>query len=616
MPGKVESFSGGSMTEIPREVLHKSVFERLRKLYIIGFLAIAACLLGSQVFIQRHLNKQLTDSRLINLAGRQRMLSQKLTKEIVLLEREDAGREEHLNQLEKTLDLWEETHKGLTGDSEVLGREEGNSEAVKAIYSGIQTPFEEIATSARAVLERLSSGEELSEEEFTQYVHTILENEPLFLEGMDRIVFLYDQEAHEKVALLKKIEVYLLGLALLVLAFEIFFIFIPTSVEVRKVIASLVQSENSAIKNAEEISGFYKALQKSHEDLADFSYALNEASIFAKADKNGKITYISNKFTELTGYSKNELMGNLTNFVHSLVHSEDFLEKAFSLVKEGGVWHDQLKLLSRSSEVVWLDMTIVPVMNAQSELLQVIVLCSDITEKKVADEHYRRLDKKRFDEQIKVQRMKSSLILEGQEDERKRISKDIHDGIGQLLTGLKFQIESVNIHEPEKATQKLSDLKNLVKEIIAEVRRISFFLAPGVLEDYGLSSAVNKFLMETRKYTNADIQFNNLTGFNKRLESYKEINLYRIVQEGVNNALKYSEAGQIKVSLFHDLKKLTLIIQDNGKGFILEKVLNLEDKSIGNGLYNMQERAMYADGKLEIQSVPGVGTKIYVQIPI
>src|SRR5690606_39131960 len=97
---------------------------------------------------------------------------------------------------------------------------------------------------------------------------------------------------------------------------------------------------------------------------------------------------------------------------------------------------------------------------------QFIVLCSDITDKKIADDYYRKMDKQKFDEQIREQRMKSSLILEGQEDERSRISKDIHDGIGQLLTGLKFQIEAININDSEKASHKLIELKDLVKRII------------------------------------------------------------------------------------------------------------------------------------------------------
>ena len=606
------------MVKTPKEALHKSVFERLRKLCLIGFMAIAACLTGSQLFVLNHLDKQLSDARLINLAGRQRMLSQKLSKEVLLLRQEEQGmvRAEQLEKLDNTLRLWKETHRILTEEDEKQKISGKNSRQTEDIYARIQPPFEQIATGAEVILNHVPADSAFWEGEFPLHLKAILANEPLFLEGMDRIVFLYDEEAREKTEDLKKTEVFLLVFALLVLAFIIIFIFIPVSAEVRKVIAGLIQSEDSAIRNAGEISGLYKVLQKSHEELAGFSYALDEATIFAKADKNGKITYISNKFAEITGYSKKQLMGHVGTFVRSLVHSDDFLVKAFAIVRQGGIWHDQLKLHSQSGEVVWLDMTIVPVMNAASELLQVIVMCSDITEKKVADEHYRRLDKKRFDEQIKAQRMKSSLILEGQEDERKRISKDIHDGIGQLLTGLKFQIESINIQDTDKANQKLNDLKNLVKEIIAEVRRISFYLAPGVLEDYGLSSAVSKFVMEAKKYSKEEIVFNNLTGFNQRLESYKEINLYRIIQEGVNNALKYSQAGTIKISLFHDIKKLTLIIQDNGKGFILEEVLRQEGNSVGNGLYNMQERAMYADGKLEIQSGPGAGTKIYVQIPI
>src|SRR5690606_16526690 len=104
----------------------------------------------------------------------------------------------------------------------------------------------------------------------------------------------------------------LLALALSVLVLEIILIFIPATLEIRTVISNLVQSESKAKRYAEEISSLYNALKKSHKDLADINYALDQASVFAKADKNGKIVYVSNKFTELTGFSHQELKTHIT----------------------------------------------------------------------------------------------------------------------------------------------------------------------------------------------------------------------------------------------------------------------------------------------------------------
>ncbi len=609
-----------SASEKGNEAIEKFSFARLRRLYIIAFTAIAVTILVSGLFVQNYLDKQLSDSRVINLAGRQRMLSQKLAKEVLLLSLDsvEVERGRRIEVLRRTLDLWEKTHLGLIHGDKELALPGNNGEEINKIYQRIQPSFEGVVRNSREILRLTDEDPAASQDSFSGRVAEILRHESVFLEGMNAIVFLYDEQAYEKVTFLKRTEIILLIISLSILGFEVAFIFIPTTLEIKKIIGSLIRSEGTAKRNAEEISALYKALQKTHEDLADFSFALDQASVFAKADKTGRIFYISQKFAQLTGYSERELESvPATEFIQSAVHSNDFLVHALNVVKDGGVWHDQVKLISKEKEVVWLDMTILPVVNTKSELIQIIFLCSDITDKKIADEYYRKLDKKKFEKQIKEHRMKSSLVVEGQEDERKRISKDLHDGIGQLLTGLKFQIEALDFKEPEKAGKKLAELKDLVKEIILEVRRISFFLTPGVLEDYGLTPAVNKFVAETRKYTETEVIFNNITGFNNRLDDYKEINLYRIIQEAVNNSIKYAKAGTIKISFFHDAKKLTIIIQDDGMGFVTEEVLNLENKgAVGLGLYNMQERAVYADGKIQIYSKPGEGTKIYLQTPI
>lgn len=606
------------MKEVEKEPPKRPEFRRLKRLYIFALTAIPLSIIFSEVLVQSYLNRQLNDSHIINLAGRQRMLSQKLTKELLLLRRDSLlpAREYRISKIQETLGRWQRTQQGLIGGDVALGLPGNNTEEVREIYVQIGQPFLRMEQSTYQILNQLEEDPEIAYSGLSAWIDTVLEYEPLFLEGMDRIVFLYDQEAREKIAWLKRLEIILLFFALTIIAFEIFFIFIPTTRKVGKVVDSLVRSEEEAKKSAEEVSGLYRTLQQTHKELQDAGYALDQATVFAKADRQGHINYVSEKFTDLTGYRKESLKTHISSFVRSAIHSEDFLSRAFDVVKSGQIWHDQVKIISAKESVLWLDMTIVPVLNTRGELLQLIVVGSDITDKKNAEEHYRRLDQERFEQQIREQRMKSSLILEGQEEERRRISKDIHDGIGQLLTGLKFQLESVNMDEPQKAKQKISALKVLVKDIILEVRRISFYLTPGVLEDYGLASAVNNFVVNTRKYTNAQLEFLNLTGFDKRLEQRKEINLYRIVQEAVNNAIKYSEADKITISFSHEAGRLTILIQDNGKGFDPEEVWVKESGSRGQGLYNMQERSIYADGKIRILSRSDAGTKVQLQIPI
>src|ERR1700750_970048 len=99
-----------------------------------------------------------------------------------------------------------------------------------------------------------------------------------------------------------------------------------------------------------------------------------------------------------------------------------------------------------------------------------------------------------IEKKINQQKFRSVLILEGQEEERKRLAMDIHDGIGQMLTSLKFQIESIDLKEQQKAEQKIIEVRQLIKEVIREVRKVTFNLKPTVLGDYGLQAALNVFV--------------------------------------------------------------------------------------------------------------------------
>src|SRR5690606_3250749 len=113
----------------------------------------------------------------------------------------------------------------------------------------------------------------------------------------------------------------------------------------------------------------------------------------------------------------------------------------------------------------------------------------------------------------------SGKIIENQEQEQNRIAKDIHDGIGQMLTGLKYNIESINIDNPEKTAEKVEQLKVLTSEIINGVRTATFNLSPPELTDYGIVASISKLSHELSKFTSKDIQTINKTDFNSRLDT-------------------------------------------------------------------------------------------------
>jgi signal transduction histidine kinase len=221
-----------------------------------------------------------------------------------------------------------------------------------------------------------------------------------------------------------------------------------------------------------------------------------------------------------------------------------------------------------------------------------------------------------IEKKINQQKFRSVLILEGQEEERKRIAMDIHDGIGQMLTSLKFQIESINLKEVSKAESKISEIDQLIKQIIKEVRKVTFNLKPTVLGDYGLQAALNVFIQEIGKLIDIKLIYET-EGELYRLPQKIENNIFRIIQEAINNAIKYSEADVIEVFLRQTESDMTILVKDEGKGFdpkIVEaRSVNIES---GRGFFNMYERTEYVNGRLEIVSDPGKGTTVTLSVPM
>jgi two-component system sensor histidine kinase DegS len=219
-------------------------------------------------------------------------------------------------------------------------------------------------------------------------------------------------------------------------------------------------------------------------------------------------------------------------------------------------------------------------------------------------------------ENSSLQKIILSKIVENQENEQNRIAKDIHDGIGQMLTGLKFSLESINLDDKEKSAQKIEYLKQLSGDIINGVRTAIFNLMPPELSENGIAFSLEKLTQELSKLTGKEILFYNKTDFNQHLDSLIEINIYRLTQEAINNAVKYAESSHIIVELSHTNTSLKIIVDDNGKGFDIKTVDKKQNSESGYGLLFMKERIQYINGQVLINSIINKGTKITFSIPI
>lgn len=308
---------------------------------------------------------------------------------------------------------------------------------------------------------------------------------------------------------------------------------------------------------------------------------------------------------------------NLLDWLEKEGYARTYLENIQKRVQEGNSWNGNVKVVNGAGDFVWLKLNIVPTMGVNKEVENLLLICKDETDLKEAEARSQEINREKIEKQVKEQQFRSVLILEGQEEERKRISREIHDGIGQLLTALKYSLEGVHTVKSNPEKQRLKQSKELLLDIITEVRRVSFNLTPAALSDFGIVPVLNKFCQEMTKIAKIPVVFENRTGFLSRLEPKIENNLYRIVQEGVNNAVKYAKAGEIKVVLSHNSYYLNLEIKDDGIGFDFDQLhANGHFASSGHGIFNIMERSNFINGKCEVNTSIGNGTSINIHIPL
>lgn len=596
--------------------IDQRTFSKLSRLYIIALSTIALSVIISQFFVRDHLNNQESDSTVINVAGRQRMLSQKLTKEIVSLSvsLEEKKRKELKSKIKKTLALWSLSHNALQKGSDSLGLPAKNSTVIKERFLVLNPIFDTIQKVAKSIITKLEKSPIISIEELTVDISKVTKKESDFLLIMDDIVNQYDKEADIKVTWLRKFEFFLMILTLLILLAEFLFIFWPTAKSVKSILSELLSAEKKAKRMAFEADQLSIAKEKSIKELRALSHAMDETLLFARISQFGNIIHVGNKFSRLFKLSRFKKDILFWKFLSTNENEQQNIEDLINKHNKTG-WQGEVKATTKDNQDVWLEMSIIPyrVSDDKSELL---IIGSEITKRKAAQLEIDRLWQDSFDEKMNQQKIISSKIIENQEKEQNRIAKDVHDGIGQMLTGLKYNLESINLDNIEKSREKIENLKLLTTSIIKGVRTATFNLTPPELSDHGIVPAITKLTRELSKLTGKEILFLNKTDFNLRLDSLTEINLYRIVQEAVNNAIKYAASSYILVTMSHSNKILSIVIDDDGKGFEPNKIKKVKDGDGGMGMTFMKERIKYIDGRLFISSQPNEGTRITLNIPI
>ncbi len=326
--------------------------------------------------------------------------------------------------------------------------------------------------------------------------------------------------------------------------------------------------------------------------------------------KDGKLTWVNSAVERMTGYSKEECL-KMKKYPLPLILTEDrkYMAQTFeSALLQKSAGDIEFRLKRKDGSLIWASMTWQSIYDDEGNWIGYRTSTRDVTERKEAEQAL----KKSHTEL----RALSAYITEIEEAERLRLSRELHDQVGQKLTALSINLEFLIAQLSKKAkastVSRLDDSKGLVKEIMKLVRHIMTDLRPRILDDYGLKAALHWYADQFSKRTNIPVVLKGNIQ-KPRLPLDVETNLFRIIQESLTNVAKYSHASNVIIALNEEERIIKLTITDNGIGFD-PLIIQKPGKRRGLGLIGMRERAKTLNGNLQIESSPGKGTQVSIEI--
>jgi PAS domain S-box-containing protein len=325
---------------------------------------------------------------------------------------------------------------------------------------------------------------------------------------------------------------------------------------------------------------------------------------------DGKVTDVNSATELVTGVSRKHLIGS--DFSDYFTEPEKAREGYKEVFSKGFVRDYPLAIRHTSGLVTEVLYNATVYKNEVGEVQGVFAAARDITERKQAEEALQKSE-----EQL---RHLYSQLLAAQESERKRVAQELHDGLQQFLTGIKFKVESflqeIRQSKIKTETKPLESVIPIIQESVREIRRIQTNLRPSILDDLGILATISWFCREYQA-TYSGIRIEKQIDIQEQEvpESLKMV-IYRIMQEALNNISKHSQADLVHLALRKTDGELELSIQDNGRGFDLPEVLSVESPKRGLGLSSMRERAEQSGGSFGIESAKDKGTVLRATWPL
>lgn len=367
-------------------------------------------------------------------------------------------------------------------------------------------------------------------------------------------------------------------------------------------IGELADSFNKMTINLTKSRNSLKQSEERYRDLVE-----NSTEMIYQTDKERSFVGTNRTMLKKLDFQLEELKALRVDDIVPVDERVKIREHADKVIKNGSDSVETV-FLTKQKETVYVEINAMAMYNSNNDYVQTRAFVRNITERKkaeITEQHKKNL------------RLLSSQIISVQEEERKRISRELHDEVGQALTAMKINIEMMELEVPEdspKTKQRLNETKQLLTHTLNEIRSLSFELRPSLLDHFGVLAAIRGYSKNFSERTNINVE----VGGERIVERFSpdiEILFYRCAQEALTNIAKHSKAKNVTIDIVQEDLELHMKIKDNGKGFDANKHFekNMSDTSMG--LFGMRERVGLVGGKLKVHSEKNKGTELEISAP-
>jgi PAS domain S-box-containing protein len=380
--------------------------------------------------------------------------------------------------------------------------------------------------------------------------------------------------------------------------------------------------EQRVAERTSEIEQKALALEKANAELAQKNQELDAIvhtapDIIFSRQPDGSRDYLSARFYDYTGAPANSAVGfGWMEYVHA-EDKEQSMAQWMRCVQTGDAYESEYRLRSADGNYRWFRARAVPLRDKDGTILKWYGTCSDIHDSKLLEQSIREnaveLERLVNSRTAELRRL-SSRLMTMQDEERRRIAREIHDGLGQELAAAKMIMDGILAKDTTPGMQKAAiEASQLVDRAIQQVRTISHLLHPPLLDEVGLVSALRWFIEGLTERSGIEIQLEVVPPDLRRLKPEYETAIFRIIQEAVTNMFRHSKAHKGKVSMVEKDGSIFVTVQDDGKG-LEEEVVQLRPESVGIGIGGMRQRVTELGGSLRLANA-NPGTIVEVVIP-